>query len=66
MSNWRVITLRTKPLGKKVRPITDISSTALRKKLWYGSRLFGMNSFTEGTMWHRDLLLGNNHKKTRQ
>jgi hypothetical protein len=31
-SSWRVITVRTKTRGRKVRPITDVTSTALRKE----------------------------------
>jgi hypothetical protein len=30
-SSWRVITLRTEPHGRKVKPITDNTSTALGK-----------------------------------
>jgi hypothetical protein len=31
-SSWIVISVRTKPRGRKVRPITDITSTAVRKE----------------------------------
>jgi hypothetical protein len=31
-SSWRVITVRTEPQGRKVRPNTDIMSTALGKE----------------------------------
>jgi hypothetical protein len=43
--------VRTEPWGRKVMPITDITSTALRKE--------EMRVLKEGTMWHVDLLLGN-------
>jgi hypothetical protein len=32
MSSWRVTTVRTKPQGRKVRTITDVTSTAPRKE----------------------------------
>jgi hypothetical protein len=41
-----------------VRPITDVTNTALRKK----ERLFRMNSLKEGAVWHMYPLLGNYHK----
>jgi hypothetical protein len=45
--------------GRKVKPITDIASTALGKEgmpisFW----VFGMNSIKEGAMWRTDPLLG--------
>jgi hypothetical protein len=42
-----VITVRTKPWGRKVRPNTDVTSTMLLK---------------ERAMWHVDLLLSNDHE----
>jgi hypothetical protein len=43
---------------RKVRPITDVTSTALGKEeRRYACRLFGMNSLKEGEMWHVDSLL---------
>jgi hypothetical protein len=32
MSSWRVISVRTEPWGRKVRPFIDITSMALRKE----------------------------------
>jgi hypothetical protein len=59
-SSWRVITMRTERWGRKVRPITDATSTALEKKKWrYACRLFGTNSLKEGAMGHIDPLPGN-------
>jgi hypothetical protein len=50
MSSWRVITKRTEPQERKVRPITDIISTALGKvELAYACRQFFTNSLKEGT-----------------
>jgi hypothetical protein len=38
-------------MGRKARPVTDITSTALGKKIWqYTSRLFRTNSLKEGAM----------------
>jgi hypothetical protein len=55
--------MRTKPQGRKARLITDITSTAHRKEeIVYACRLFGMNSFKEGAMWHVHPLLGNDRK----
>jgi hypothetical protein len=43
--------MRTEPRGRKVRPVTDITSTALREEeMGYMHRLIGMNSFKEGAM----------------
>jgi hypothetical protein len=36
-------------MGRKVRPITDVTSTALGKEEM-ACRLFGMNSLKEGAM----------------
>jgi hypothetical protein len=48
---WEVIAMRTKPLGRKVRLITDVTSTALGRKKWcYACRLFETNSLKEGAM----------------
>jgi hypothetical protein len=57
--------VRNEPWGRKVRPITDITSTALGKKKWqYADRLFGTNSLKEGAMWQVDPLLGNCHERS--
>jgi hypothetical protein len=50
-SSWRVITVRTKPRGRKVRPITDVTSTTL------GKEEMAVHSLKEGAMWHVDPLL---------
>jgi hypothetical protein len=40
--------------------ITNVTSTALEKKLWrYACKLFGTNSLKEGAMWRVDMLLRN-------
>jgi hypothetical protein len=45
--------------GRKVRPITDVTRTALGKEeIKYSCRLFGMNSRKEGAVWHIDPFLG--------
>jgi hypothetical protein len=49
-----------KAWGRKERPITDVTSTALGKEeWWYACRLFRRNSLKEGAKWNVDLLLGN-------
>jgi hypothetical protein len=53
------MTARTEPRGRKTRPITHVTSTALGKEWRYACRLFGTNSLKEGAMWHTDPLLGN-------
>jgi hypothetical protein len=54
-SSWRVITVRTEPQGRKVRPITDVTSTALRKEEM-------AVCLKEGAVCHVDMLLGNDHE----
>jgi hypothetical protein len=50
-SSWRVITMRTEPLGRKMRPVREVTITALRKKKWrHVCRLFETNSLKEGVM----------------
>jgi hypothetical protein len=46
--------VRIEPLGRKARPITDVTSTALGKE-----EMAVPNSLKEGAMWHVDPLLGN-------
>jgi hypothetical protein len=51
-SSWRVITVRSEPLGRKARPITDVTSATLGKKKWrHASAVFRTNSLKEGAMW---------------
>jgi hypothetical protein len=56
--------MRTEPHGMKVRPITDITSTALGKEemVVYACSPLWMNSHKEGSMWRVDPLLGNDHE----
>jgi hypothetical protein len=49
-SSWGVISMRTEPQGRKARPITDVTSTALGKEgNGDACRLFRMNSFKIGS-----------------
>jgi hypothetical protein len=53
----------TEPQGRKARPITDVTSTALGEKKWpCACRLFGMNSLKDGAVRHIHLFLGNDCK----
>jgi hypothetical protein len=51
--------VRTELRGRKARPITDVTSTALGKEMAVRCRLFGKNSCKKGAMRHIDPLLGN-------
>jgi hypothetical protein len=51
--------MRTELQGRKARPITDVTSTALNEKEMVACRLFRTNSLKGGVMWHIDPLLGN-------
>jgi hypothetical protein len=54
------MTARNKPRGRKARPITDVTSTALEKKKWR----YVPNSLKEGAMWHVGALLGNGRERS--
>jgi hypothetical protein len=48
---------RAGPLRNERR---DVRRKALgEEEWWYSCKLFGMNSLTDETVWHVDLLLGN-------
>jgi hypothetical protein len=51
-SGWSVISVRTDSWGRKVRPITEVTSPALEKEEMavHRGRLFEMNSLKEGAM----------------
>jgi hypothetical protein len=51
--------MRTEPRGRKVRPITDVTSIALGKE---EMAVRVPNSLKEGAMWHVDPLLANNRE----
>jgi hypothetical protein len=50
--------MRTEPWERKVRPITDITSTALERQ----EMEVCMNSLKKGQMLHVDPILGNDRK----
>jgi hypothetical protein len=47
-SSWRVITVRSEPRGKKARPITGVTSTALGKE----ETAVRLRAISERVMWH--------------
>jgi hypothetical protein len=53
--------MRTEQRERKVRPIADVTSPALRK--WqYTCRLFQTNGRKKGALWRIDLFLGSDHE----
>jgi hypothetical protein len=55
--------VRTEPRGRKVNPITGVTTQPSEKKKWrYACRLFEMNIFKKGAMCRIDLLLENNRE----